>query len=139
MRDMSELGIEQTSAVDDRVVEAVQRQLGVRLPEEFIIFVRYNDEAQPLLSAVEFGGEKTVIDSFFKFTDDKNEGYGILSYSGIPGLPKKVVPFARDPGDGFFCIDMNMSGKIVFYDPATNQCAHVADSFGDFIDSLSEP
>jgi len=139
MRDLSELGIEQASAVNDHVIEVVQQQLGVRLPKEYLAFVRYNDEAQPATSAIEFGGEKTVIDSFFKFTDAKREPYGVLAYFGIHGLPKTIVPFARDPGDAFFCMDFNKSGRIVFYNSKTNQIVHVADSFGDFIDNLSEP
>jgi len=138
MRDLSELGIEQDGSVTDEMVATVQDHIGVEFPADYVFFVKYCDEAEPTVGGIQFGDEETMIDSFFKFSDEEQEEYGILGYVGIPGFPKKVIPFARDPGDAFFCLDMNRAGAVVFYNPDTEKWSQVAETFGEFIDMLIE-
>ena len=136
MRHPGELGIPEDSLVTDQTVAEVEAAFGVRLPASFIQFVRYNPEAHPLIGGVSVRDLETAIDSFFRFTADKNERFPIVACRHHPEIPEKVIPFARDAGDGLFCLDLRNGEKITFYNPDEHTWTTISDSFEEFIDGL---
>jgi hypothetical protein len=76
--------------------------------------------------------------------EDQPKGIDILGVAeDSEVLPDKVIPFAADPGDNYFCFDyrsVQTDPPVVFMatDDPDAQPEHLADTFSELIESLQE-
>lgn len=127
----------------ERLAEVADR-LGVRFPADYIEVVRTHQGGAPDPAVVALAdGTETTFSMLLHF-EDQPEGLdllGIVEQSDL--LPEKVIPFAADPGDNYFCFDYRLTDvapPVVFFatDDPDAEPASLANSFTDLIDSLQE-
>jgi hypothetical protein len=137
----SSFGIKQGSSVDRNTISKVQKLLDVSFPKSYLDLVTYSDEASPEVSAFSYGDEGTYISEFFSFSPDVTP-YTISWYSGAgkpPGLPKGMVPIARDAGGYLVCLNFKTpSITVELFDPSSSSTYFVASNFDDFVNLWSE-
>lgn len=126
----------------------LEKSLGEELPLAYVRFIQNSPEAEINAAKFESAGNEwafeveggmTCVDFFFSFSDDPNDSNSVLSYfkARIPGLPEKVIPIARDPGDWLICLDMrDHSGAVVIFDPDSGRVYFVTESFEKFLSNL---
>lgn len=139
--DWSPFGIEQGSSVDSNTISQVQKLLGVSFPKSYLDLVAYSDEASPEVSAFSYGDEGTCISEFFSFSPDVTP-YTISWFSGAgkpTGLPKGMVPIARDAGGYLVCLNFKTpSITVEIFDPNSSSIYFAANNFDDFVNLWSE-
>jgi hypothetical protein len=139
--DWSSFGIEQGSSVDSTTISQVKKLLGVSFPKSYLDLVTYSDEASPEVSGFSYGNEGTCISEFFSFSPDVTP-YTISWYLGAgkpPGLPKEMVPIARDADGYLVCLNFKTSSITVeIFDPNSSSTYFVASNFDDFVNLWSE-
>jgi hypothetical protein len=129
----------------------IEELLGAKLPSGYLKFIQglsgpeqsgERFESEGFEGSFEFEGEgETCIDSFFSLSDDSGDANSVLSYlkARIPGLPEKVIPIARDPGDWLICLDMrDHSGAVVIFDPDSGRVYSVTESFEKFLSIIKK-
>lgn len=139
--DWSTFGIEPDSTVDDDTISQIQKLFGVLFPRSYLDLVTYADEASPEVSSFPYGEGETCISEFFSFSPDKVP-YTISWYSGPgapPGLPKGMIPVARDAGGFLICLNFKTESiSVEIFDPNSNNIYFVANSFDEFVELWSE-
>ncbi|WP_149086343.1 SMI1/KNR4 family protein [Pseudomonas prosekii] len=139
--DWSSFGIEQGSSVDANTISQVEKLLSVNFPKSYLDLVTYSDEASPETSSFPYGNEGTCISEFFSFSPDVAP-YTISWYSGAgtpPGLPKQMIPIARDASGYLICLNFNTpSVAVEIFDPNSSKTDFVANNFDDFVNSWTE-
>ncbi|WP_149086339.1 SMI1/KNR4 family protein [Pseudomonas prosekii] len=107
--DWSSFGIEQESSVDTNAISQIEKLLSVSFPKSYLDFVTYSDKASPEISSFPYGNEAACMSEFFFFSPDVAP-YTISWYSGAgkpPGLPKQMIPIARDAGGYLIALNFN--------------------------------
>ena len=128
------------------VIERFEKKIGYSYPDIFKTIAKQFDGGTPKLT--EFDTKETegcVFNNLLSFDINKKTSVWTLvkdcSSDGccwnIEGFDWRFVPFARDPFGNFICFDRT-NDHIVFWDHETGEVEEVADSFGEFIDSLYE-
>ncbi|MFJ2494564.1 SMI1/KNR4 family protein [Pseudomonas iridis] len=119
----------------------VQKLLYANFPESYLDLVIHSDSASPKTSEFSYGDEKTCISEFFQFSADVTP-YTILwnlEAGSRPGLPKGMVPIARDAGGKLVYLNLNThSIAIEIFDPASSKTHVTASNFDEFIGLWSE-
>ncbi|MBP5954591.1 SMI1/KNR4 family protein [Pseudomonas anatoliensis] len=139
--DWCSFGIEQGSSVDSNTIFQVEELLGISFPKSYLDLVTFSDKAAPEISSFSYGNEKTCISEFFSFSPDV-ASHTILWYSGAGkplGIPKQMIPIARDAGGYLVCLNFNTSSVAVeIFDPNSSKVNFVANNFSDFVNLWSE-
>lgn len=134
-------GIEPNFIVDEDTIRQTQKLFGVLFPQSYLDLVTYADEASPEICSFSYGNEEACISEFFSFSSDKVP-YTISWYSGPgapPGLPKGMIPVARDAGGFLICLNFKTeSTPVEIFDPNSNNIYFVANSFDEFVELWSE-
>ncbi len=140
----SDRALKPAPALSEERLAAVQEQLGVAFPEDYLTVVGTHQGAAPDRTLVTLpDGTGTTLSMLLHF-EDHPEGLdllGILEFSEI--LPKRVIPFALDPGGNYFCFDYRSTGTdppVVFLatDDPEAEPERLASSFTELIDSLQK-
>lgn len=144
-------------APTDSELEAIEQELGTSLPADFVEYLRAANGGSTEYAArvPPPDGEWIGMTGLFSTRPDKYGKYSYETFLGeiilareTQGIPREVLPFARDGGGCSFYLDLTSEGQgrvVVFRSglPAwTGRSAEdafipVAASFVDFIDSLS--
>ncbi|WP_080932047.1 SMI1/KNR4 family protein [Pseudomonas fluorescens] len=139
--DWNSYGIDPGSSVDCDTIFQVQKLLGVVFPESFLNLVTYSNEASPEISSFSYGNEETCISEFFSFSPVVTP-YTITWYLGAGrplGLPKGMVPIARDAGGYLVCLNFKtFSITVEIFDTNSRNVYFIANSFDDFVNLWSE-
>ncbi|MGI8720967.1 MAG: SMI1/KNR4 family protein [Geodermatophilaceae bacterium] len=128
---------------NERLAE-VQQRLGVIFPQGYLEVMRTHQGAAPDRSLVTLGDGTRTRFSMLMHLEDRPDGLDLLGVLvRSESLPDKVIPFAVDPGDYYFCFDFratDVDPPVVFLatDDSTIEPAFLADSFSELIDSLQE-
>ncbi|WP_347900728.1 SMI1/KNR4 family protein [Pseudomonas purpurea] len=134
--DWSFFGIEQGSSVDADTIVQVETLLKVKFPESYLDLVIYADEASPEAASFVYGDTGTCISEFFSFSPDVRP-YTVSWYSragGVPGLPVRLVPIARDAGGCLICLNFDVHPVAVeAFDPGSKSSCFIASHFDDFV------
>lgn len=129
-------GVKKKLGVSSELVASVQKALGVVFPSSYIDLVMFSDGACPEMACFEYQDDGTCISEFFEFTDDVRLGT-IAWYArpnGIPNLPDKFIPIARDAGDYLICLDFKKTpASVEIFDPNSYRSSFVASSFDKFV------
>jgi hypothetical protein len=138
-------------------LEASEQELGTSLPADFIEFLMVANGGSADYSArvPPPEGEHTGMGRLYSTKPDKREEYPVGTFLGeiqlsrqTWAIPREVLPFADDGGECDWYLDLTSEGQgrvVVFrggHPPWTGRSSedayfHVADSFVEFIDSLS--
>jgi hypothetical protein len=139
--DWNSFGIDPRPSVDCDTIFQVQKLLGVAFPDTFLDLVTYSDNASPETSSFLYGDEETCISEFFSFSPAMTP-YTITWHLGVgspPGLPKGMVPIARDAGGYLVCLNFqSCSITVEIFDPNSRNAYFIANSFDDFVNLWSE-
>ncbi len=138
-------------------LEAIELELGSSLPADFVEYLRAaNGGSTEYASRVPPpDGEWIGMTGLFSTRPDKYGKYSYETFLGeihlareTQGIPREVLPFARDGGGCSFFLDLTSEGQgrvVVFRSglpswtgrPSDDAFIPVAASFFEFIDSLS--
>ncbi|PXX33722.1 SMI1/KNR4 family protein [Undibacterium pigrum] len=136
MFDWESFGIMKKSSVDSQMVALIQGKLKVIFPESYIDLMKYSDGSCPEISSFEYQDSGTCISEFFEFSDELRP-FTVMWYTrpnGVPNLPERYIPIARDAGDYLICLNFNISPPAVeIFDPASHQFNFIAHSFSQFV------
>jgi hypothetical protein len=141
MRDLSELGMfdncrDPRPSVTPELIAKFEEDFGVRLPDDYITFLRFSNGGCPDLDY----SQDYSIDSFYEMTGDGVDRDKMWSSKRQLNwlLPGKDIPIARDGMGGIFFIDCARDPAPVLFISLdnTNDVVSIADSFGEFIDQL---
>jgi cell wall assembly regulator SMI1 len=121
-------------------IKTVEKQWGIKFPDDFVECVLKNDGASPEPSAFNFEGKRGASFGFLLSFRPDNEIYILDVYNRIKkALPKSVFPFADDPAGNFICFDYRQDPtgpKVVFWDHEWDKVIPVCDRFTDLINKL---
>ena len=138
--------IRNPSPASDDQVQKAERELGVRLPADFLAIAKTHQGAMPEPECFDLPeGGKGSIKYLLHFEEEP-------FYSSIAALrepvndvlPKKVIPFAEDSGGNLLCFDYRNSDEtpeILFWDHEGNApfpLQTIASSFTDLITRLRD-
>lgn len=130
--------------VDDETLAAVQAELGVRLPDDYLAVVRHNQGRTPEPSVVPLpDGTETILDHLLIFESSPKANNIVAKKKVLEYLPQPLVPFASDPGGSLLCFDFGADASappVVFWSLEDPQAppARVADSFAELIEALQD-
>ncbi|MFC4620417.1 SMI1/KNR4 family protein [Camelliibacillus cellulosilyticus] len=128
------------------VVSKIERELGVKLPDDFVGCARINSGGYPSLEAFDFEGrEEAVFNRLLSFHAESKD-YIVKVYNDIRDrLVEGVYPFADDPFGNHICFDYRESKdnpKVVFwdhevaYEDPEKAITPVCDSFTELLNKL---
>ena len=147
MRDLTELNINEGGEPvrrpppSDAAIAAFEAELGMPLPDELKILLRFSNGGHPELDTVDGGEGEFAVSRFFHLTEEdrgtESLWYALEEWRPIVGVD--YIPFARTGGGDPFMLDVSETP------PSVNICLHnedmdiyeVSPSFEVFIDSLA--
>jgi hypothetical protein len=142
MRDLSEIGISHDPYADPppataELVERFERDFRIKLPGDYVRFLREVNGGRPQLDFAEPG---YCVDNLYPIAGNGDEGdlLWAVKHSLDWALDPQQVPIGQDACGGYYSLDLSQNGAPVMLlelhsdSPATR----VADLFGEFIDSL---
>ncbi len=152
MRDLTELNVNEGGLPVTRKpptkgqIEAFERHFGICFPSDYLQFLHHSNGGYPELNAFRPKGlvEDVLwgVDCFYYLTDDRQDLGGLWGATEVwhQFLGFNVVPIAQDGGGNQILLSFDQTP------PSVNLCIHdeemrlihVADSFGEFIDMLTE-
>lgn len=104
--------------VEERMFLEIETFFGVKFPADYEHYILKYDGAYPKPNAFEFGERVGIFNNLLSFRDDSTnikEVYKCFSSS----LPKKIIPFGRDPFGNLICFDYRkgeFEPVVVFFD-----------------------
>jgi hypothetical protein len=137
-------------APDD--IDALERRVGLRLPDDYRVFLLKYNGGRPVPSGFPIEGlanNPFGAIHFFFGVEDPLEGYNIGWHRNVtPGrLPDNLLPIACDHCGDLICLSLygDDAGAVLFWDwhteppePSYDNVFRIAGSFSEFIDSLRE-
>jgi cell wall assembly regulator SMI1 len=128
-------------------VEALERELGIQLPEDYKKIAMAHQGMAPVPEVVDVGSGNTVVCELLTITNDPE--FSAYSMARVYGhlksyLPAGIYPFASTGAGDFICFDYRNSAvapKVVFYftEEAGQSAFHpIADSFTEFLARLHD-
>lgn len=137
--------------IDATRLDAVERRLGVRLPEDYRRFLLTFNGGRPVpanfVVSVDAEPRWMRVHFFFGVDDDVDSTDLLWNFDTLSGrLPRHVVPIASDEFGNCFCLDIRRSvnGPVLFWDHEQEGMGHdaalrisVAPSFQEWIGQLT--
>lgn len=128
-------------------IDFVESLIGAKLPESYIAFLRFSNGGWPRICAFRDRTiqERWEVNRFFHISADINSTGNVALYyrHRWPDAPREILPIADDGSGNFVCLDLTESGKgrviVWVHDDPDLPIVEVADSFEEFIDSLTPP
>jgi hypothetical protein len=152
MRNLNELNINEggrpviRSPPADSQIAAFQSQFGVTLPSEYVAFLRHSNGGHPERNSFKPAGlaEDVMwgVSRFYHLDDDRTDLEGIWGATNEwrAVISGKIVPIGDDGGGNQILLWFDKGPpmvKICVHDESM-RLIHVADSFSEFIDLLSD-
>jgi cell wall assembly regulator SMI1 len=138
--------IDNPSPASDEKVQKAERELGVRLPADFLAIAKTHQGAMPEPECFDLPkGGRGSIKYLLHFEEEPF--YSNIVSRGEPVrdvLPEKVIPFAEDGGGNLLCFDYRNSDEtpeILFWHHEGNMpfpLQTIASSFTDLIERLRD-
>ncbi|MFC4161923.1 SMI1/KNR4 family protein [Chitinimonas lacunae] len=129
-------GIAEDRGVNNTTIKMVEEKLQIKFPPLYLDLVTFCKEPMPEFANFAYDNEETAISEFFEFSPDVRP-YTVAWYArpnAIQGLPKNILPIARDAGDYLICFNYNTPNyEICIYDSTERVLKHVADNFDEFV------
>lgn len=145
MNDFNEF-INAQHGIGESELKALEDLTGYQLPLDFKEHYLIFNGGEPERCLYMLQGDPVVIQEFFPIAYG-GDGSTVESHYrelviGDKIIPGNLLPFGRDPGGDFYCLDME-SGKITIfraeYLPDLSECiTEVACSMTEFLDGLVE-
>jgi len=145
MSDFNEF-INTQKSITDYHLNELESLTGYKLPSDFREHYLIFNGGEPELCLYMYEGSPLVVQEFFPiaFGDERNTVEGNYRELVLEDkiIPRNLLPFGRDPGGDFYCLDME-SGRITIfraeYLPDLNECiTEIAVSLAEFLDGLTE-
>jgi hypothetical protein len=150
--------------VTRETIERAAKELGVKFPLDYIECVMVNNGAHVSPELFEVEGKEKVFGTLITYDKDDDEFIVNVFKDYSDTLPKKVIPFAFDPGGNLICFDYKDNEEkpvIVFWnhegaaekailinnegmnekqaeEAARRNVFYVADSFSAFLNKLRD-
>lgn len=137
--------------VSEQELAALEKQLGINLPNDYRDFLKKNNGGYPEPDGFSFsnGEDGSSVDKFLEVSDSKTAS--LISYYNTykNRIPKSYFPIAKDPGGNLILIEIDHDGSgIYFWDhenesedgdpPGMDNIYLVSSSFDEFINNLYE-
>ena len=146
----------------EAVLTALERKLGIELPEEYRRFLLLHNGGKPAPAGFHYEDETgqytdSQVDRFLSVHEGKLANFAddFITYKvDEKRMPDRLVPIATDPGGNVVCISVagRDRGAIYFWDhehemdaadeeegePGESNVHLIADSFGEFLALLSD-
>jgi hypothetical protein len=155
MRDFGEIGIKHLGsrpalpAPTQDQVELVERLIGAKLPASYIAFLMSSNGGYPEVSMfrdrTKGSCQEWEVDHFFHIFSDLNSTNNVVwQYRHRwNGAAREIVPIADDGLGNLVCLDLTESeaARVIVWvhDDPDLPFVEVADSFEEFVDSLTAP
>ena len=146
--------VESHPAVSDTELDALQKRLGIELPEDYRRFLCEHNGGRPVPKTFSFVEGKAPTQSnvawFLAVYDGRGENFEMTFRTfkvRSRRLPENLVPMARDPFGNLICMSFSGTdkGAIYFWDHEKEtrkadyrNCYLIAKSLEEFLSSLHE-
>lgn len=121
------------SQISDELIAEAEREYGIKLPEDVISVVKYNNNGRPSISCFDSPTSKEhelkKLLSFKK--EDKENIYKVKKI--LTSVDPKMFPIANDPAGNLICLK---NGVVVYWMHENDAIEILANSFTEFISSL---
>ena len=115
-------------------IASLERDIGHRLPKDYLAFVSKFDGATPESNSFQIGSS-----GLGGVTDFIPVSQIASASAGIENLPRGAFPAAHAEGGNYVLIDASNDGRVLFWDhEVPDDMVTVSGSFGDFL-SLLQP
>ncbi len=153
MRDLNELEIwhigEPMPPPTSEQIAFVENLVGTKLPESYVMFLSFSNggrpEARIFYDRTPGSYEEWEVDRFFHLSSDTDSTESVIwNYQHWWfDAPKEILPIAEDGSGNLICLDLTEQGGgrviVWVHDDPDLPIVEVADSFEEFIDSLTLP
>jgi hypothetical protein len=105
--------------VDEALIIAVQKELGVDLPVDFLNLVRESNGGYPSIKYFDFPSRgEAILNHLLSFTENGDDPSLLETYRNVLNrLPVKIIPFASDPFGNLICFDYKENPpSVCFWD-----------------------
>ena len=129
----------ENNIITDESIKAVEAELKIMFPEDFIINIKQFDGGYPTPNKITVEGQDEVLNNLVSFLkDDESFILDIISdaenFSG-----SNLVPIAEDPFGNLFCYYFEEDTfDIVFWNHEENSVKHVCHNFEELITMLHD-
>ena len=129
-------------------IQRLESKLKSELPELYVEFLLTFNGGIPKLNTFCSGNRSYIVNNFFylnigdhRVPDELSTEEVLWNYNNLcSALPTRYFPFARDPGDDLFCLDLDHSRESpVLYWPHESSeptFIHLTNDFETFLDHL---
>ncbi len=154
MRDLNDLNIRHfggsaTPPPTPDQIALVESLIGTRLPSSYIELLMFSNggwpEAKVFYDRTEGSREEWTVDHFFHISSnlDSSENVVLHYRHRWNGAAREILPIADDGFGNLICLDLTErgGGRVIVWvhDDPDLPIVEVADSFEEFIDSLTLP
>ena len=132
--------------IDSSDLDKLETMLTHKLPADFRAQYLLFNGGEPEKCLYLFNGDPLVVQEFFSIARGSGERTIEGNYKELVEIekiiPNNFLPFGRDPGGDFYCLDMLDGSVSIFraeYLPNISDCITViSGSMGEFLDGLTE-
>ncbi len=154
MRDLNELNITHPGRPimpppTPEQIAFVENLVGAKLPSSYVALLMFSNGGCPevciFYDRTEGSHKEWSIDHFFHITSDLDSTGNVVLYyrHRWPGAPREILPIADNGFGDLICLDLTEPGRdrviVWVHDDPDLPIVEVADSFEEFIDSLTLP
>ena len=122
--------------IDDvSFIKRFEDKYDIEFSKDFISFMKLNNGGIPLKKQVELAGDLYEVRCFLSFFDDEYNSIGKPLESFQKKTKGKIIPFAIDSGDNYFCLNLDTE-KIYYWDREDDLFYLLSNSFTEFVSNL---
>lgn len=134
----------------DEDITAIENTVGHRFPDDYREFAKHYSGGSPNERDFEFPDD--VAGTFYASASEffslrlNDDGNLLSQMEQTEFLPSDLIPFARDGGGNYICLDLRSGSTrppVVFWHNGRrglgDEISFVAKSFSDFVELLHEP
>lgn len=119
---------------DETVFLDIEREYGIRVPEEVREIVRNYNAATPSQYHFMIGTDERAFGAVLSF--NRGDEDVDLVFTALDVIEdKNLMPFAADPFGNYICFDRN-EGKVAFWDHETNASSSTGQTMSAFLEDL---
>ena len=128
--------------VTEKDIDDVERELAVRLPNDYIKCVRHNNGARPFPNVLDLQDRpQAIFHELLLFGGNKKNSIVSVRKAMVSIIGPRNIPFATDPFGNLFCFSYATLNKssIVFWDHEKNSIQKICKTFTDLLSMLYTP
>lgn len=121
------------SYISDELITEAENEYGIKLPEDIVSVVKYNNNGRPSLSCFDSPTSKEhELKKMLSFKKEDIEN--IYKFKKIlNSVDPQMFPIANDPAGNLICL---RNGMIVYWTHENDEIEVLANSFTEFLSSL---